>query len=342
MHDSAPNFKLAAGLACSALLSFGFLQTAVANPPQPPAILGPIELDRCEDGSCVIEFLAEPENDYTIYVSTDLYNWQPLGFFVEVEPGRFEYVDGDSQNNSSRYYQVEIHVPEPQPQPLPPQFEQLRQELGDEAFAEWLESNMEQTGTLSGIPEDQVNEMGPAELEQFEQMEQALQQWLEDFHAQNNPPEEEPVIILPIYNGTYQAMGGDDFSNLLLENYDQWGNFQGICPQALQDMNNFYPELYLEFQDAEQQLQDILNSGLVLPDPPQNDPPQLPPHLEELRQQLGDQAFAEWLQSNMTMWGNYQGLSQQAISDLQQNFPQQYQEFQQVEQLLQQWLDAMN
>ena len=72
--------------------------------------------------------------------------------------------------------------------PLPPQFEQLRQELGDEAFAEWLQSNKEQFGSLQGISEGELDGFSQEQIEQFEAIEESLQQWLTGT--------EEPIIFI--------------------------------------------------------------------------------------------------------------------------------------------------
>ena len=75
---------------------------------------------------------------------------------------------------------------------LPPQFEQLRLELGDEGFSQWLQDNQQQTGTLSGITEDVIGELDPRALQELDQQEAALNGWLEDWFENNQT---EPTVF---------------------------------------------------------------------------------------------------------------------------------------------------
>ena len=88
---------------------------------------------------------------------------------------------------------------------LPPQFEQLRLELGDESFAEWLHNNQLQTGTLSGVPMEAVEQLDGAALRQLEATEAALDLWLRD--------QQQPVVFdLP---GDTDGNNEVDFSDFL-------------------------------------------------------------------------------------------------------------------------------
>jgi hypothetical protein len=322
---------LAASLTCCAMISLGLTGTTQAQDGEPPAILSPVGIDRCDDGAMTINFAGDPEYDYTVFVSPDLVNWEPLGFFVEVAPGQFEYVDSEASGLSSRFYQVEVHLDPPAQNSLPPQLEQLRLELGDEAFGQWLEQNKQETGTHQGVPEETVEGMTPEEQEQFEAIEQMLEEFLNDLNEVVNPP-----VVLPPYIETFKVMGEEAFVELLVENQSTWNNYQGVCGPVVIEMGNLYPELYQGFLEIEEQLGDYIESVLNPPVPP---PVVLPPNLEQLRLELGDEGFKQWLLSNKNQWGNYQGLSGAAIQEMQENFPEIYEEYQQTEELLGEWLE---
>lgn len=329
---TARRLRRAAGLACCAAAFLGMNGAADAQEPEPLAILSPIEFDFCDAGVCTIGFTGLSECEYTIWGSGDLENWDALGFFVETSPGQFEFVDSGSADQSKRYYQIEFHFDPPEQVELPPEYEQLRLELGDEGFGQWLEQNKQETGNHQGVPEGVVNGMSPEEQQLFDDIEQLLEDFLNELNGPVEPP-----LVLPAYIETFEIMGPDAFVDALNQNFINLGNYQGVCGTSLIEMGELYPELYQGFLDIEQQLQDYFEGLLILPDPPQVE---LPPQLEQLRQELGDEAFAEWLQNNMQQWGNLQGIAENAVQEMQANFPEQYQEFLEREQLLQQWLEA--
>ena len=155
------------------------------------------------------------------------------------------------------------------PPELPPQFEQLLQELGEEQFVEWLLTNQQETGTFSGVTEGAIGELDSEGLAELERVEGLLDQWLRNFDRET---------------------GGNE-----------------PCPD------------------------------IVLPDPNVDDQPiELPPEMEQLRQELGDEAFAEFLQSNLEQIGNLTGVSQ---DELDQFDEEQLAEFDCRDELLQAWLE---
>lgn len=155
------------------------------------------------------------------------------------------------------------------PPELPPQFEQLLQELGEEQFVEWLLTNQQETGTFSGVTEGAIGELDSEGLAELERVEGLLDQWLRNFDRETSGNEP--------------------------------------CPD------------------------------IVLPDPNVDDQPvELPPEMEQLRQELGDEAFAEFLQSNLEQIGNLTGVSQ---DELDQFDEEQLAEFDCRDELLQAWLE---
>lgn len=77
---------------------------------------------------------------------------------------------------------------------LPPHYESLRQQLGDDAFAEWLHSNKETTGNAQGHSGGKPE---GANGEEFERVEKVLEQWLNQFEEDQTPakpddPNEQP------------------------------------------------------------------------------------------------------------------------------------------------------
>lgn len=67
---------------------------------------------------------------------------------------------------------------------LPSQYESLRQQLGDEQFSDWLESNSQQTGRLSGVSDSEAAQLPPEALEQLDSVEQALDRWQRAFRRE--------------------------------------------------------------------------------------------------------------------------------------------------------------
>ena len=84
---------------------------------------------------------------------------------------------------------MELQEQDSQSSELPPQFEQLRQELGDEAFADWLTSNLEQFGSLQGVSREEfeqaASELGEEAVQEFTEVEEALQDWLTESQEVN-------------------------------------------------------------------------------------------------------------------------------------------------------------
>ena len=103
------------------------------------------------------------------------------------------------------------------PSGLPEHLEQLRGELGDQAFAEWVSMNAEQTGNLQGFPQDVLQvwaRESPQQLRQFEQVEVRLDGWLRDFES-NHATEAVAPLQAELLNGDMDGNGSVDFSDFL-------------------------------------------------------------------------------------------------------------------------------
>ena len=191
---------------------------------------------------------------------------------------------------------------------LPPQFEQLRQELGDENFAEWLQQNLEQTGTFAGISADQIGELSQPEIQQIDQQEAVLHAWLRQ-HTESHQP-----LDLPEQFEILRTDHGDRWLGLWLEsNATLFGNLSGLPEQAIIELEVVDPGLQgLEFQEqALQHWLEQLDEAVILPLPgeeilleiPTGFDGQLPPAMEQMRLALGNESFAQWLESNLeTIW----------------------------------------
>lgn len=292
------------------------------------------------DESCTIRFDGSPETEYVILASEDLFRWEPIGICQEYAVGQFQYIDLEAGQYDARFYQIHL-PPEGEPQPLPPQLEQLRAELGEEAFSQWLQSNKEQTGNLQGIPESELENLQnnhPEAFEQFEETERALEDYLASRNAEEGALP--PVALPEQHELLLEEMGEAQFVDMLLTSQQHWGNYQWVCGTALIEMEVLFPEAYQQFLEVDQALQDFLDGAPLLPQPPvaAPQPDELPPSFEDLRARLGDEQFAEYLRSNMQQWGNHQGICGTAIAEMQRNFPELYQQFVDTEQALRQWL----
>ncbi|BCX48044.1 hypothetical protein HAHE_19520 [Haloferula helveola] len=288
----------AARLACVALGSLALNSSALAQEPEsPPVILGPIELDLLPGGACVITFEAEPDLQFITLTTDDLQTWSYLGCCQEIYPGTYEYLDLGACELPGCFYQIELID---QPVELPPQFEQLRMELGDESFAEWLRSNAEQTGSLQGINESEVDDDSGLH-QQFLDLEKALELWLEQFEKGQEPPVGQDT------GETEPPLGGEGSNEPPSSEEDPW------VPAEEDDSDPV-----------------IVN--------PQSQGVELPPQFEELRRELGDESFEQWLRENLRQFGSLQGVSTEELNELQRSNPSAYEELMQTESLLEQWL----
>jgi len=282
----------------------------------------------------VATFEAEEDQQVLVFSTPDLQCWGFAGGCVEWNPGDYQFVDLRVGQDDRQFY---VFAP-----PLPPQFEQLRAELGDEQFAEWLEQNVAETGSLSGVPEDRLDGLGEAERQAFDEQEGVLEQWLKDFKNESTPllPELE---LPPLFEEVRIEWGDYDLAKLLVQNQDQWGNLHGICPPFIIEWQEQNPVIFVKFQTEEQVLQQWLEDYLVQLPPdllaefePQEKP--LPPNLEQLRLELGDENFAEWLSENRERFGNHQGINEGTLPD----DPGFMEEFEAVEEALRCWLEEFD
>ena len=316
-----------------ALSSLLALASAGISLGQEPLELENLEIFRPQDEPWLVTFNAEIDQQYIVYSSIDLECWGYAGACFELDLGDYQFVDQALLPPSKQFFIFETFDPEVT---LPPQLEQLRMELGDEQFAQWLEQNAEETGNRQGVSEDQVEELPEDQREQFEQIEDVLDRWLKDFL--NEPLPVLPGFELPLEFEEVRLEWGDyDLARLLVQNQDQFGNFHGICPPIVIEWEELELPVYFEFQTEEQMLGQWLENYLIELPPilledfePQPQP--LPPHLEQLRQELGDEGFAGWLQRNREQFGSLQGVNEE---ELPEEAREQYRE---IESILEAWL----
>ncbi len=261
------------------------------------------------------------------------------------------------------------------PPELPPEFEQLRLELGDEGFAEWLESNRQQTGTASGVSAEDIEQLGPQEIDQFEQVEDILNDWTRHFEEGGAGP----VVTLEEIDGLLEGVV-EELAVLVLETVpenqlQQILIFENEQPEQFLFRTNVDdlvpPDLWRQAIDNSQ----LPELGQVLIDPPQQEaladlvvlelvefnneqflydsisepliidlsgvlngpsqPPELPPQFEQLLQELGEEQFVEWLLTNQQETGTFSGVTEDTIGELD---PEGLAELDRVEGLLDQWL----
>ncbi|MGJ8695546.1 MAG: hypothetical protein ACSHYF_04460 [Verrucomicrobiaceae bacterium] len=326
------------GQACGAgvLSSFVALGGAGNLWGQEPLVLEKVELLRPVGEACTVTFEAEPGLQLRVWSSGDLECWVFAGGVCEAGEGIYEFVDLGAIELPEQFYRFECFDPVVA---LPPQLEQLRMELGDEQFAQWLRSNQEQSGTLQGVSSEEVDALDEGSREQFYEQEEALRFWLKDL-------ENEAALVLPelelppVFEEVRLDWGDYDFAQLLVGNLDDWGNLQGICEPLVVYWEENEPLKLVEFQNEEQVLELWLESYLmelppiVLENFMEEEPP-LPPQLEQLRQELGDEAFAEWLHSNLQQTGNHQGIDESGVPE---EGSEAREQFESVESALERWL----
>ena len=54
-------------------------------------------------------------------------------------------------------------------------------------------------------------------------------------------------------------MGDEIFRNYLKDQKSRWGNYQGICPESLAEMQKNFPNAYQEFLAKEKALEAFVN-----------------------------------------------------------------------------------
>jgi hypothetical protein len=208
--------------------------------------------------------------------------------------------------------------PQPENGALPSDYDQLRQAFGDEELAEFLRRNKQKWGNYQGVCGTGIIEMQryPDMYQQYLDTERQLEDWLQ---GQGTLP--------PLYELFRQALGDKQLAEMLQQNKHRWGNHQGVCGTAIVEMQQHYPDIYQKFLETEGQLENWMQEQGALPRA-----------YESLRQALGDKGLADMLQGNKRNWGNYQGICGTAILELQQNYPEIYQQFLETERQLEKWL----
>ena len=303
---------------------------------QNPLVLENLEFVCPSAEACTITFEADSNLQIVTYATSDLECWVFAGGCNEYSSGEYQFVDLGVIELPKQFYRFGVFDPEVE---LPPQFEQLRAQLGEEQFAQWLQQNFAQFGTLQGLTPGQVEQLSEAEQEQFEEMEDVLNFWLKDFLNEAAPIA--PELELPIEFDEIRVNWGDyDFAQFLVVNMDQWGNLQGVCEPLVIEWELNQPQVFLEFQTGEQVLGQWLNDYLVELPPIvlenfEEGEQVLPPQLEQLRQELGDEAFAQWLRYNLQQTGNHQGISEGGVPA---EGSEAREEYESVEAVLEKWL----
>lgn len=73
----------------------------------PPApALDPANCALNPDGSFIGQFTGHSNATYSVYTSTNLVDWEHLGFGSSITPGRFEFLDTANTNSLQRFYRV--------------------------------------------------------------------------------------------------------------------------------------------------------------------------------------------------------------------------------------------
>ena len=302
----------------------------------------PLELENLEilrPPEQPVEILFESESGQQIitWSSPDMECWVFDGICTEIFPGEYQYIDLGSDEQPQQFYRFEIFDPEVG---LPPHLEQLRAELGEEGFTQWLEANRDRFGSLQGVTEEEIEQMDEEQREQFQNLEELLEAWLDDVY--NESDRSQAVFDLPpVFEEARLEWGDYDVAKLLVENLDSMGNLHGICEPLVIEWEELEPVRFQNFLQEEQDMMDWLHIYLMELPPlvlenfePEEQP--LPPHFEQMRQQLGDEIFAQWLQSNFDQYGNYQGVNEGNIPP--EGSPE-YEEFEAVESALESWLN---
>ena len=58
------------------------------------------------NGHFRLRFDSAPGTTYSVLVSTNLSDWNPLGPAAELTPGHFEFTDTDAPGRPTRFYQL--------------------------------------------------------------------------------------------------------------------------------------------------------------------------------------------------------------------------------------------
>ena len=285
-------------------------------PDQQPLTLEELQLLRPLGEACTVTFGSEQDQQILVRSSTDLECWVFAGGCDEINQGSYQFIDLGAAELPGQYYQFESFDSEIQ---LPPQFEQLRAQLGEEGFAQWLQSNLDQFGTLQGLTPEEIEAMDEVAREQFEDSEDLLNFWLKDLNNESAPLL--PELELPPQFEVIRSDWGDyDFAKLLVGHLDSMGNLQGICEPLVIEWEQHEPILFEEFQQEEQVLVIWLDDYLeqlppIILENFEEEQKELPPHLEQIRQEIGDENFAQWLKDNADQSGNLQGIPESEIPE---------------------------
>lgn len=304
------------GMACRAGVLYSLLAVAGNVSAQEPLVLKDLKLLRPPGDPCTITFGTAPGLQIVARSSSDLKCWVFAGGCDETAQGDYQFIDVGSIEQPGQLYQFEIHDPKIE---LPLPLEQLRINLGDEQFAEWLQTNLEQSGTLQGITDEDLERLEESQLEEIQQTEDLLIYWLRDFYNESAPllPELE---LPPLFEEIRLDWGDYDFAQLLVDNLNQSGNLHGICEPLFIEWEQNEPLVLIEFQTAEEMMGIWLENYILELPPiiqeafPEVEQP-LPPQFEQLRMELGDEGFAGWLLRNREQSGTLQGITESELPE---------------------------
>ena len=79
----------------------------VAKIQNPPPLVRISQMSRLGNGSLQLSYSNVYGGDaYSVYASSNLFNWSPLGRATQAAPGFFQFTDSQSPTNSRRFYQL--------------------------------------------------------------------------------------------------------------------------------------------------------------------------------------------------------------------------------------------
>ena len=238
-----------------------------------------------------------------------------------------EFCAGDPECGEGIFVE---HVPLPSDSSdgLPPQFDQLRQEMGDEQFAMWLEQNQQQSGNLQDLDERQLQDLqhnDPDASQEFEAVESALQRWLDQWYQENevSPTPDTTAPQLPAHVEQMRTEHGDaEMVKILVANILDSGNSLGQDPKLIAEIEETNPASFEDYTTTKQAVDAWLE--FTLADVNADEPPSIPAEFASMPAQMGDAAFAEMLRHNLRTYGFFQvqpasGLDEGSVRQFQEN-----------------------
>jgi len=82
----------------------GFIVAKIQNP---PPLVRISQMSRLGNGSLQLSYSNMYGGDaYSVYGSSNLFNWSPLGRATQAAPGLFQFTDTQASQNNRRFYQL--------------------------------------------------------------------------------------------------------------------------------------------------------------------------------------------------------------------------------------------